>query len=513
MALAIDASSPGTATQTTGSTATVVTGSFTPPAGSLLLPMWAANSGPGVNPTTPSITDNLATHLTYTLVDWRSHPDAAPSVDGQAADWQALVASSAAQTVTVTNGAASPDRQAALRALVLTGHDTSTPIGAHGKAASASGASIAPSYTATRDGSWGFLVVCDWDLKGPMTAGAGMTLIASANVGTAVTYGFFRRTSADGVNGSTTTLNVTLGGTSTSVSWAYVEILPAAGGGTTQNATAALAATASLTVDAPKTTLPATSLAATATFTVAATDTISPAATLAATATLTAAATTSGTGATATLAATATLSTTADRTAVPAASVVATATLTPAAVDTVTPGVTLAATATLTTTPARTAVAAVALPATATLTPAATDTIPESLSLPVTATLTPAIVIGAAPTLADTTLTVTATLSTVAARTAISATALAAIATLTPGLSASRSATAAVAVVAALAPGAANLYQAGAVLAVTAALVVVAGALNPVRGGSTLASATASVTLATAGNTARLISTSGVQLL
>ncbi len=225
MALAISSATPSIATQTVGTTATVATGSFTPDIGALLLPLWSANSATGASPAAPSITDSLATHLAWLLNDWQSHADA-PTVDGQAAAWWAFAPNAASMTVTVTNGAASPDRQAALALQVITGADTRGPIGAHGKAGSASAASIAQSYTATRNDSWGFLVVCDWDLKGPMSAGAGTTLIGSADIGTAITYGFFRRITPDGVAGATTTLNATLGATSTSVAWAWVEVLP-----------------------------------------------------------------------------------------------------------------------------------------------------------------------------------------------------------------------------------------------------------------------------------------------
>lgn len=229
MALAIDASTPAIATQTNGATATVTTASFTPPSSSLLLIRWSANSTS--LPASPTITDNLGVHLTYTLLDWQSRSDT-PTKDGQAACWWAQVGSSAAMTVTVTNQATSGFREAALRVAVITGHDTGTPIGAHGKAGSASAGSIAQSYTAQATGGQGFISVCDWDALGAMTAGTGCTLEGSASPGSAFTYGFVRRTSADDVNGNSNTLNVTIGGTSTNLSWVYAEVKPAAAAAT-----------------------------------------------------------------------------------------------------------------------------------------------------------------------------------------------------------------------------------------------------------------------------------------
>jgi hypothetical protein len=227
VALAIDASTPAIATQTNGATATVVTASFTPPSNSLLLVRWAANSTS--LPSTPTV---AGASLTYTLLDWQSRADS-PTRDGQAACWWAQVGASAAMTVTVTNQASSGFREAALRVLVITGHDTGSPAGAHGKAGSASASSIAQSYTAQASSGQGFISVCDWDALSAMSAGTGCTLEGSATPGSAFTYGFVRRTSADDVNGVSNTLNVTVGGTSTNLSWVYAEVKPAAATATT----------------------------------------------------------------------------------------------------------------------------------------------------------------------------------------------------------------------------------------------------------------------------------------
>jgi hypothetical protein len=227
VALAIDGSTPAVVTSSSTTVSTLSTASFTPPASALLLNLWAGNSHVATNPSTPTITDNLGGHLTYTLTDWQSRANS-PTVDGQAAAWWANVGSSAAMTVTTTiNVGTDNEKQQALGTIVLT--DSSTPtVGAHGKSGSTSAASIAQNYTATATGSWGFIVVCDWDALGSMTAGTGCTLIGTGTIPTTqISYGIFRRTTADGTNGGTTTLNVNLAGTSTHVSWVYVEVVPA----------------------------------------------------------------------------------------------------------------------------------------------------------------------------------------------------------------------------------------------------------------------------------------------
>lgn len=228
MALAIDASTPAIAVSTNNGIATVTSASFTPPAGALLYIRWAWNTGAANTPAAPSITDSLGTPLTYTLLDHHSRADS-PAVDGQCAQWSGVVGTSAAMTVTVTAGTGTTVHGGALHITVLTGQHA-TPIGAHGKSSSTSAASIAQSYTAQATSAWGFIGVTDWDLKGAETAGTGCTLTngGSGNAGTEISYGFVRRTAADDSNGSSNTLNVTLPGTSTNLSWVYAEIVPAA---------------------------------------------------------------------------------------------------------------------------------------------------------------------------------------------------------------------------------------------------------------------------------------------
>lgn len=230
MALALDGSSPAIATAINTSQ-TVVTASFTPPTGSVLLVAWSGNSGANNTPSAPSITDSLGAHLTYTLVDHVSRSDS-PACDGQAATWWATVGTSAAMTVTVTNNAAAASQwAAALQVWVWTGADTAAPVGAHGKTAQTSGSAVSQNYTAQRAGGRGVLVINDWDATGAETAGSGCTFTGggTGSIGpTNISYGFLLRTTADDVAGSTNTLALTLPGASTAQHWAYAEVLPVA---------------------------------------------------------------------------------------------------------------------------------------------------------------------------------------------------------------------------------------------------------------------------------------------
>jgi len=223
VALAIDASTPAVATS---SVAACASPSFTPPDGALLLIRWSGNSAGGGSPSQPTITDNLGSHLTYTPVDWQSHADT-PNVNGQSATWWAIVGTSAAMTVTVTNQDAGFPH-GAIHVTVLTGHDPVAPIGVHGKAGSSAASSISQSYIGQVSGGWGFIGVCDWDTNGNMTAGSGCTLTdgGTGSVPSQFSYGFIRRSSADDTNGGSNALNVGIAATSHNLNWTYAEVLP-----------------------------------------------------------------------------------------------------------------------------------------------------------------------------------------------------------------------------------------------------------------------------------------------
>jgi hypothetical protein len=500
VALAIDATTPAVASS---GTATATTASFNPPAGSLLLVVFAGNTGSGVAPgTPPSITDNLGAHLTYTPGDWAQRSDT-PLVDGQAASWTAPVGAGGAMTVSVTDNAASNPAGVAIKVYVMTGADTST-VGSHGELGSASASSIARSYSATRTGSQGFLPICDWDALPAITAGSGCTSDGSVSAN-GITYGFIRRTSADGVQGNLSTLNATLGGTSTNLHYTWIEIMPAGGsapavrrertfpwpgdgpgvmtrvalsstvregravaGPAAVDVDAQLVVTATLAADQTHEAVAAAPLAVTATLAAVQTHDAPIAAPLAVTATLAAAAgreavaaaplavsatlaadatiTAAGISADAALAVTATLAAAAAREAVAAGNnVSATATLAAAVTIDKPVAAGLAVTASMSAAAARSAEAAAPSTVTATLAAGTVETKPIAAPLAVTATTSAAAPVDRPAAAA---LAVTATTSAAAARTAAAAAPLAVTATSTAGTTVDRPAAATLAVTA-----------------------------------------------------------------
>lgn len=213
MAIAIDASSPPVATASANTTSTIVTASFTPPAGSLLVVAAAI----GYNGSTTSTPFTISDSLSGT---WQQDAVEAPSSGGlpKAQICSRLIGSSAAMTVTLTTDTLQKGKN--LTVWVLTGAASSSWKGG----SNVSTTTLDGSITTTVTGSLVFLA-------GAIDANATLT----ADARTTTTQNFTdatdnlqlltgHATSATGTPGATT-LGWT--GTLTSPSWAAVEYLQA----------------------------------------------------------------------------------------------------------------------------------------------------------------------------------------------------------------------------------------------------------------------------------------------
>jgi hypothetical protein len=226
VALAIDVSSPAIASSNTAAPSqTATTASFTPPANSLLVVMATGDSFSSSSNATFTVTDNLGAHLTYTQRMLSQSTDV-PAAGGGAVIWTAPVTVSAAMTVSVTDNSGSGQGDIGAQVQVLTDGGTLPTVGANGKASSATASTtLAASLTATLTGSWSFGCAHDWNATGNMTAGvAGNTLISTVSFTGNSSHGFFRRTTADGVNASSTTITATYGGSTSAKRVGLVEI-------------------------------------------------------------------------------------------------------------------------------------------------------------------------------------------------------------------------------------------------------------------------------------------------
>jgi hypothetical protein len=232
--LSLDASSPASVYLGTGTSTT--TASFTPPANSRVIVCLRYNTGSGDTPGTPTITDNLGVHLTYTLVadNRRGVINPPPDADAGIAIWKA-VGTGAAMTVTAgSSGTASTG--VAIKVLVWTDSSGSTPDVGPNKtqtgAGSATGTNIFSTSTlASSTGGCGLLAGVDWLASAVPTAGSGCTVTGgdAAQQGSNMSYCVIIRSLNDTVSGSNFTVTGSWGATSTNARWSTIEITPAAG--------------------------------------------------------------------------------------------------------------------------------------------------------------------------------------------------------------------------------------------------------------------------------------------
>jgi hypothetical protein len=225
-----------------GSTATTAvvsatSGTITAPAKSLIViaaSVDAATAGATAG-SAASITDSLGTHLTWTRNVLVNSSDS-PAAGGGCVIWSAPCNTAQSFTVTVTNSSGGVTSGSDFEAypFVFTDSSGNTPeIGATAKSAFTSGTTCTTSYTATSTDSWGIGVVNDWSATGTPTASTSCTSQGGGTSPGLISYGFTRRTAADGASGSSTTVGMILAGASTASHVAAVEVKAPAGGGVT----------------------------------------------------------------------------------------------------------------------------------------------------------------------------------------------------------------------------------------------------------------------------------------
>jgi hypothetical protein len=159
---------------------------------------------------------------------WDFRDTGSPVEDSQTAIGHAATTGSQVDTsVTLTNQAASGSRDSALRVLVFTGHDPTTPVGATAKGRQNSGTSLLASLTCTANGSQVFMAVSDWSQKDPSGwAVAGGQEIIDSGLTAGITYGFFQHVSPDGVAGVAASFAISGMVSGGQYHWCIVEVCP-----------------------------------------------------------------------------------------------------------------------------------------------------------------------------------------------------------------------------------------------------------------------------------------------
>lgn len=161
--IAQHASSPATVSVTANATTTLLTASFTPPSGSLLVAMAGmVYAGSGVAAATFTMSDSASGTWSNNAVIRSSNATAAGV-------FSRFVTTSSAMTCTLTTDATSKGKQ--LTVVVLTGVNTTTWAGATKTFQSSTVIGLAQSITTTVPGSW-VLVGTAYDTTGTITANA-----------------------------------------------------------------------------------------------------------------------------------------------------------------------------------------------------------------------------------------------------------------------------------------------------------------------------------------------------
>ena len=181
MAIAVHSSSPAQAVSASNTSANVTTASFSPPADSVLVCLIDGNST-----TTRSYTvANSGTARSWTkAVQWDYSSADGASIGSAAAIYYAVNASAQTNiTVTVTPNNAT-DSRTGIRVLVLTGVNTTGPLGATGGVTNNGVAAASKSLTATATGSLSVACGTDWWITGAPTSSdlSGLTTFTNADI-------------------------------------------------------------------------------------------------------------------------------------------------------------------------------------------------------------------------------------------------------------------------------------------------------------------------------------------
>ena len=225
--LAIDPSTPSTIQS---NSQTLTTSTFTPPAGSELYIYVGLNSNTSTDSANSlsqknsitNITDNLSSHLTYTQ---QAEQGAANGNDALTYLYTAPVTTSQPMTVSVTQESADqPVSYAMLKVIVVTGANTSNPVGVKGGGRGATG-TVSGTYTTTTAGSLGWLFYSDWNAQAIPTAGSGQSVYKSYLVSGQDTYAIVQQNSPSSA-GASVTMNTVAPTSGAQTSYIYFEMLP-----------------------------------------------------------------------------------------------------------------------------------------------------------------------------------------------------------------------------------------------------------------------------------------------
>jgi hypothetical protein len=221
--LALDSSTPA-AVKT--NTQTLTTASFTPPAGSVLYicVMLNSNASPATDQNYVSqITDNLSTHLTYTL---QKQYGTASGSSAIVYLYTAPVSTSQAMKVSITQGASdSSISNAMVQVLVITGANASSPVGKTAGAGATATNISGTDYNSSVNDSWSWLIYADWNANAVPTVPSGET-VYSSYTNTMLTAAVIKNNSVTATAGTSVTIKTSTPTSGVDLAWLAFEIIP-----------------------------------------------------------------------------------------------------------------------------------------------------------------------------------------------------------------------------------------------------------------------------------------------
>lgn len=212
--LARDASSPAlrsSAFQGAAATQAWDSNSFSPPAGSVIVLVLSATQSFNNAWTTPTITDSLASHLTWTIAASQADVSTGAAQSGVWIAWANCPTAQTGMTVTATYAVAAGQTItfSSVGVEVFTGADTTAPIGATATGVSTTAATAA---TVTPVGAASALLIAAANsaaASAATSAGTGEYLVEETHVGPSVAIAWYGTATGPTTTGSVQTLDLT----------------------------------------------------------------------------------------------------------------------------------------------------------------------------------------------------------------------------------------------------------------------------------------------------------------
>lgn len=216
MALTVDASTPARVDKAGTGSAVSTTATFDPPAALLV----ACCSGDG-SAQTFTMTNN-GTGLTWTEIRLRNSADPGGESSTAQAFQAVLTAARTGMTVTATYTQAN---DTSFKVYVITGADAADPVGGTAEGSTIGSPFTTASFTTESGSSLGFIVLCDFDALGVISA-TGTTMDTSTITGQITAASGYKTLGAAGFSAS---FDVTAGGAAPTLNYVTFEIEPAGG--------------------------------------------------------------------------------------------------------------------------------------------------------------------------------------------------------------------------------------------------------------------------------------------